>query len=182
MIKPIKPSVTLRRPRNRAIEAMLRPDEKLVRVAHVSHAIYWKGVVLFLFAGFLMTHPMIFNLGVLMLVVSLLTLGNEYLSRYYLMLVLTDKRVLLRRGILTLDTVQMRLSRIESVELEWTPMGRVLGYSIVVITGTGSRVVAIPFVSDGPAFRKEMDDMLFALEERQITGEAAESAEAKAEA
>jgi hypothetical protein len=162
-----KPAVTIQKPRNSAIEAMLRPDEKLVRVARISQAIYWKGIVVFLLAGLLLMNVFLHNLGILLMIVALIILANAYLTRYYLMLVLTDKRVLIRKGILNLDTLQMRLNKIESVELEWSPMGRILQYSVVVVTGTGSRVSSVPFVADGPAFRKQMDDMLYALEEKE---------------
>ena len=172
----LKPEVKVLQSGNAAIKAMLRPDERLIRSARVSQAIYWRGIVVFLLAGLLLMSPMLSNLGVFLMIVSMIVLLHAYLTRYYLMLVLTDKRVLIRKGILTLDTVQMRLNRIESVELEWPPVGRILGYSSVVVTGTGSRVAVVPYIADGAAFRKEMDDMLFAAEERTMGTPAATQA------
>ena len=158
------------------VTTMLHPGERVIRVARVSPGIYWKGIVLFLFSGLLMLNPFIFNLGVVLMFVSLIILALGYMTRYYLMLVLTDKRILIRRGIMTLDTVQLRLNRIESVELEWTPPGRIMGYSVVVITGTGSRVTAIPYIADGLQFRKDLDDLLYAQEERAMGNAAAPAA------
>jgi hypothetical protein len=54
-----------------------------------------------------------------------------------------------------------------------TPGNNVLGYSVVVVTGMGSRVAAVPFIADGPAFRNELNNMLFATEERTVGNAAA---------
>ncbi len=149
-----------------SITSMLRPDERLIRVARISNGIYWKGIVLFIISLMMMTSVIIFNLGLFMMLVSIIILTHAYLTKHYLLLALTDKRVLVRQGILNLDSIQLRLNRIESVELEWTIPGRILNFSIVVMTGTGSRIAVVPFIADGPQFRKELDEMLLANEDK----------------
>ena len=77
-----------------------------------------------------------------------------------LLLALTDERVIIRHGIINLDTIELPHSRIESVELARTIMARLLGYSTVMITGTGSRRTAVPFIADAHLFRAALDDIL----------------------
>lgn len=143
-------------------ESMLLPNERLVRVASISPGIYWKGIALFVISLIVMV--LAFPLGVFLCLVSLMMLGLAFLARAYLLLAATDKRVIVRHGILFLDIIQLRYSKIESVELAWTLIGELLGYASVVITGTGNRVTVIPFVSDAVEFRRAMNEILLARE------------------
>lgn len=147
------------------VRAMLREGEVLKRVAAIHWGIYWKGAALLLIALFLMTK--VFNLGAFLLFVASVILAYEYLMKYYILLALTDKRLIVRFGILNLETVQMHFNRIESVEIFRPPVGRMLGYATVVVTGTGSRVTSIPFVGDAEAFRADLDQMIYDREERR---------------
>lgn len=150
-------------PLKHAVKSMLLPDEKLVRVVTISAGIYWKGLAVLVFAVllFLKWPP----LGILFLIVSGLMLLIAYLTKHFLLLAATDKRILMRSGIINLDIIQLRYSKIESVELAWTLIGQFLGYASVVITGTGQRVTIIPFVADAVAFREEMSAILLAKDE-----------------
>lgn len=151
---------------DRHLQSLLQKDEQFVRVAKIHEGIFWKGAFVFLLSLLLLV--LAFNLGVFLMFVSLLILSIAYLTKHYLMLVLTDKRIMIRHGIIKLDVIQVNLSRIESVELEWTIPGRILGYATVVVTGTGSRFTAVPFVAaaDAAALRSELNEMVFAREER----------------
>lgn len=143
-----------------ALQSILMPDEKLLRVAQISPGIYWKGVVLFILSVIVMIF-IGFNLGAFLMFVSILMLSISYLTRYFLLLAATDKRVIIRHGILNLDTIQFRYTKLESVELSRTIIGQILGYASVVITGTGSRITVIPFIGDASKFREELNKILF---------------------
>lgn len=136
------------------------PDEKVIKVASFHWGIYWKGFVVLGFAFLLLIN--VFNLGVFMLLVSGGMLGVSYMTKHYLLLILTNKRVLLRSGLIRMDTVQLPIERIESVELERTIPGMIMGYASVVFTGTGSRVMAVPFVDMPHIFRRLTDEVIYA--------------------
>lgn len=162
--KSIEPSAkSVESTGRRYVESQLQGKEKIVRVAKIHNGIFWKAVLVSLLAIFLLIK--VFNLGVFIGIVAGVMWITALLTRHYLMLAVTDKRVLFRNGIIKLEAVQMRHSRIESVELEYPPMGRILGYSTVLISGIGSRVSAIPFIGDGEAFRKELNEILFEKED-----------------
>jgi len=147
------------------VPPLLREGENLVRVARIHNGIYWKGAVVFLLALFLMMK--VFNLGAFLMLVALLMLSAAYLTKLYLLLALTDKRVLVRHGVVKLNNIQLHHSKIESVEVEHPPMGRILGYGSLLITGTGSQITAVPYVDakDAEAFRGELDQIIFDREE-----------------
>lgn len=147
-----------------AVEGMLLPDEHLIRVVTISPGIYWKGLTVLVIALllFIKWPP----LGILFLIVSGLMLLIAHLTKHFLLLAATDKRILMRSGIINLDVIQLRYSKIESVELAWTLIGQFLGYASVVITGTGQRVTIIPFVADALQFREEMSAILLEKDEK----------------
>lgn len=148
-----------------ALESILMPGEKVLRIAHISPGIYWKGIVLFIFSFILMLTPAM-PLGGFLMFVSVLMLSISYLTRYFLLLAATDKRIIIRAGIINLDTIQFRYSKLESVELSRTIIGQILGYASVVITGTGSRVTVVPFIADASRFRAELNKILFEQDEK----------------
>lgn len=146
------------------IQPLLREGETLQKVAAVHWGIYWKGIAVLLLALILMIY--VFNLGAFLLIVSSVMLGYAYLIKYYLLLALTDKRVIVRHGIVNLDVVQLHYNRIESVEVFRPIMGRILGYGTVLVTGTGSRVTGIPFVANADAMRTAIDEVVFQQQEK----------------
>ncbi|MCB9991297.1 MAG: PH domain-containing protein [Rhodospirillales bacterium] len=147
-----------------AIQSLIKPDEKVIRVATIHPGIYWKTVCVAILAFLLILTP-VRNLGFFLAFVALVMYVLASMYKKFLVLVLTDKRVFLRHGILRVDTIQIRHSRIESVETERTITGQLLGYAAVVIYGTGSRRTAIPFIADALEFRNELDEMLAEYEE-----------------
>ncbi len=149
-----------------ALQSILMPDEKVLRIAQISPGIYWKGVVVLILSLILMLTGAVFNLGLFLLFVSVIMLSIAYLTRYFLLLAATDKRVIIRHGIINLDTIQFRYTKLESVELSRTIIGQILGYASVVITGTGSRVTVIPFIADASRFRAELNKILFEQDEK----------------
>ena len=162
--KPRQDRMIQERSREVYARSLLRDKEDLVMVASIHPGIYWKGAVLFLFSLFLLFTPA-FNLGVFLMFVSLLLLCVNYMTRYYLLLAVTNQRVMIRHGIVNLDMIELQISRIESVELARTIIGRILGYAAVRITGTGSRSTTIPFVGEAEIFRATLDRMIMEREE-----------------
>lgn len=140
-------------------DVSILPGEKIVKIARFHWGIYWKGLVVMAFAVLLLLT--VRNLGIFMVLVAGGMLGVAYMTKHYLLLVLTNKRLLIRSGLIRMDTVQLAVDRIESVELERTIPGMIMGYASVVITGTGSRVMAVPFVENPHIFRRLTDEVIY---------------------
>lgn len=153
------------------IRQLLVEGEEVVRVAYIHPAIYWKGGVLgVLTLLFLIIWPGAINLWLFLLLVAGILLATAAVTKHFLMLVLTNKRVLIRHGIIQLEVIQIHHRKIESVELGWTLLGQLLGYASVVITGTGSRVAVVPWIANAPKFRKDMEAIILQIEEGQTAG------------
>lgn len=138
----------------------LQDDEAMIAVSVIHPAIYWKGVAVVILGFLLLFSGTFFNLGVLFMIVGLVMLILAYMTRQYLLLAATDKRVLVRSGIVYADMIELRYTQVESVELGITPIGQIFGYGNIIVTGTGQRRIIVPFVSDALGFRGKVNDVL----------------------
>jgi uncharacterized membrane protein YdbT with pleckstrin-like domain len=68
----------------------------------------------------------------------------------------TSRRVIYKVGLIRRRTVEMNLSAVESVDVEQSILGRVLGYGHVRIIGTGGSPTPYPMISDPLAFRSHI--------------------------
>jgi len=143
----------------------LQDNEEVIVASKIHWAIFWKAAGVFLIGLWFLTFA--FNLGVFLIFVSSVMGAIAYLTKRFLMLVLTNKRVIVRAGIVYAEVIQLRFSQIESVELAYTLIGQFLGYADVVLSGTGQRIMIVPFVANATEFRKTLDQMLLDRDERQ---------------
>ena len=73
---------------------------------------------------------------------------------------LTNNRIITKTGIISRSTEEMKLSKIETVEIKQGILGRILGYGNVVISGTGSSNVIIAKVSNPIYVKKKIDSQI----------------------
>lgn len=137
----------------------LTEDEYMIDASVIHAAIYWKGVAVIII-GMLLLPGFATTLGIFLMVVGALMLTLAHLTRTYLILAATNKRIFIRSGILYADMIELRYAQVESIELGITPIGQIFGYGNVVVTGTGQRRVIVPFVTDAIGFRKKLNDIL----------------------
>lgn len=70
--------------------------------------------------------------------VSLFTLGlYPYIQTKTDEFVVTSKRIIIKKGLIAYYTLEMNLSRVETVNVEQGIVGRLLGYGCITIIGTG---------------------------------------------
>ena len=69
---------------------------------------------------------------------GILLLLGAWIRRRATEIVVTDRRVIFKRGLLGRHTVEMNVSKIETVDVEQGIGGRIWGYGTVLIRGTGS--------------------------------------------
>jgi uncharacterized membrane protein YdbT with pleckstrin-like domain len=72
----------------------------------------------------------------------------------------TNKRVILKTGFVQSKTAEMFLNKIESVGVNQSIMGRVLGYGTVEIRGTGGSLEPFHHVSHPLRFRNEIQEQI----------------------
>lgn len=75
--------------------------------------------------------------GLVPVVLGLVVMGGAILRRRSSEFAVTDRRIVLKVGMLTTRSVEMLHSKIESVAVNQTLAGRMLGYGSIVVTGSG---------------------------------------------
>jgi uncharacterized membrane protein YdbT with pleckstrin-like domain len=129
---------------------VLQPDETVKVVGRLHWSIYGRGVVVLLIAlGGLLGSNWVSDptwqrtaqlaSGVIGVLGILLVLG-AWIRRQATEIVVTDRRVIFKRGVLTRHTVEMNVSRIETVDVEQSLAGRIWGYGTLLIRGTGAGI------------------------------------------
>ncbi len=86
--------------------------------------------------------------------------GIGLVKRGATVMALTNKRVIVKTGLASRRTVEILLSRIESVVVEEPAMGRVLGYGSVIIRGTGGTPETFHNISHPLEFRAQVQGQI----------------------
>ena len=76
---------------------------------------------------------------------------------------ITNKRVIVKMGLIRRQTVELNLQRVESVSVDQTIMGRILGYGTITIIGTGGTREPFRRIAHPLEFRKAVEEQLSLL-------------------
>jgi uncharacterized membrane protein YdbT with pleckstrin-like domain len=75
--------------------------------------------------------------GVALMVAALLAILWGMARRNATEMAVTNRRVVVKTGLVSRRTIEMLLNKVESIEVSETTMGRLLGYGTIVVVGTG---------------------------------------------
>ena len=142
---------------SRDMQERLVQGEVIVEAAEIHPAVYWKAVAVFVLSV-LVALMIAKELGLVLALAGLGMAVHAVLLQKILMMVVTNKRVLVRYGILQVDVVDIHFDKIESIELERMLPGYLFGYANVVIMGTGNRYIVVPFVANALAIRRAYNE------------------------
>jgi uncharacterized membrane protein YdbT with pleckstrin-like domain len=128
------------------VERVLQPGEQIVHRSRLHWLVYGRAVLLLAFAaglaaaGAAAPDNLRVPLGYAALAAAalgLVALVAAAIRRATTELAVTDHRVIFKRGIISRHTVEMNRTKIESVDVDQSLMGRLFGYGTVVVRGTG---------------------------------------------
>jgi len=68
----------------------------------------------------------------------------------------TNKRVIIKTGIISRDTDEIRSDRIESIDIKQSILGRIFGFGTIYVTGTGGKIIALENVTNVIEMRKAL--------------------------
>lgn len=72
---------------------------------------------------------------------------------------ITNRRIIVKTGLVSRHTLEMNLSKIESVNVDQTIMGRLLGYGTITIIGSGGTRESFPNIENPIEFRKRFQEL-----------------------
>ncbi|MBV8120484.1 MAG: PH domain-containing protein [Alphaproteobacteria bacterium] len=68
----------------------------------------------------------------------------------------TDHRVIYKTGLLGRHTLEMNRSKVESVDVDQSILGRLLGYGTIIVRGTGGSLEPIRHITEPLQFRSHI--------------------------
>lgn len=138
------------------VEQVLQPGETVKARGTIHWITYLSGAVV-LALGFVIyvaarpAHgyvPLTASIAVLPLVLGAVLIVRAWLSRLGTEIAVTNRRVIYKSGIFSRRTVEMNVEQIESVEVEQSITGRLLGYGDIAVHGTGEGIENIRLIAD----------------------------------
>ena len=84
-----------------------------------------------------------------------------FVLRIWLMeMAVTTKRVVFRAGIISVHTEELKISRIESVEIKQSIFGRIFDYGNLCFSGTGTGKVLFPNIENPRQIKAQLEDVI----------------------
>lgn len=123
------------------VQSTLGRDEKIIVEGRVSGWALAPSIVLGV-----ITIPL-FGLGILIILNAIFT----YISTE---LAVTNKRVVAKTGFIKRSTIELNLSKVESIQVHQGLFGRILNYGSLVVSGAGNPQAPIPNIADPMSFRR----------------------------
>jgi uncharacterized membrane protein YdbT with pleckstrin-like domain len=96
------------------------------------------------------------TLGIILLFSAALLLGWAFLEYKTSEFAVTDKRVLVKDGVMNRRSLELLLNKIEGISVNQGLLGRVLGYGTIVVNGTGGTKERFKSISEPFDFRKQV--------------------------
>lgn len=72
----------------------------------------------------------------------------------------TNKRVLIKVGFIRIDSIETLLSKVESIQVHQSIIGRLLGYGTIIVCGTGGSRDQFANIDDPLSFRKQVQEQV----------------------
>ncbi len=148
------------------VEQVLQPGETVIYATSLHWLVYLRAIVLLIIAVVClivagnMTQEIV-KLGLTIVAAlfglfALLSGLRALIRRATTELAVTDRRVIFKTGILKRHSMEMNRSKVETVGVDQSILGRVLGFGTVIVRGTGGSFEPIPFIGDPLTFRSHI--------------------------
>jgi uncharacterized membrane protein YdbT with pleckstrin-like domain len=156
------------------VTRVLQPGEAVVYATTLHWLVYFRAVVLLLIGvgllvasaevGGTTTYPeyekyLVLALQVLaaiFVIFAILSALRALIRRTTTELAITDRRVIYKAGLLRRHTIEINRSKVETVGVNQSILGRMLGFGTVVVRGTGGSFEPIPFIAEPLTFRNHI--------------------------
>lgn len=137
-------------------------DRKLHWVIYLPSKIYVLIALVFFYEAFGsgITDPVWVHIicmpAILFLIGGVLSFLSAFIKRATTEIIVTDRRAIIKRGLIARKTIEINMSKVESVDISQSILGRLFGYGTVLIRGTGSSYEPLRFVAAPLELRKQI--------------------------
>jgi uncharacterized membrane protein YdbT with pleckstrin-like domain len=98
--------------------------------------------------------------GGILLLAGLIILAYGILRRNATEMAVTNRRVLIKTGMASRRTLDMMLSTVESIGVEESVLGRMMGFGTVIVRGTGGTPETFLMIARPQEFRRNVQEQI----------------------
>jgi uncharacterized membrane protein YdbT with pleckstrin-like domain len=147
------------------VDRVLEPGETVVHVTRTHWRVYLPSILLLLLAiaAFAASFYVAANLVLLpqvaaavLVVLAAASWLPAFLSRWTTELAVTDRRIIFKSGLFRRHTMEMNMSKVETVDVDQSIAGRIFGFGTVTIHGSGGGSASMRNIADPIAFRNHV--------------------------
>jgi uncharacterized membrane protein YdbT with pleckstrin-like domain len=148
----------------RYVRRVLQPGETVVYATKLHWIIYWQAILLLIICIILVgaawymadNSNVSLALGIAAVIFALLALSSAF--RAFIRwatteLAVTDRRVIYKTGLIARHTIEMNRRQVESVDVDQSIFGRLIGYGTIIIRGTGGSLEPMRRIDNPLTFR-----------------------------
>jgi len=154
------------------VEQNLNPGERILYATHLHWIVLFRSIfvdVIFSIAGLALigwgiagTHSqrgeaqVVAIAGAALVIIGGAILWIATIRRNATEMAVTNKRIIIKVGFLTKRTLELFLSKVESVGVEQTVLGRMMGFGSITVRGTGGTNEPFSHVANPLEFRRQV--------------------------
>ncbi|PJE02771.1 MAG: hypothetical protein CK427_06850 [Leptospira sp.] len=90
------------------------------------------------------------------IIIGFITIIKPLISYLTTEIGVTNKRFIFKTGLISRDSLELNLSKVENVRINQSFVGRILGYGDVTIVGTGGSRAVVNFIDNPQNLKREI--------------------------
>lgn len=146
------------------IQKNLLSGEEIKYVAKLHFFLFVQPIILLIIGAFLASSPkeisaMTHYAGLLILFFGIVSLLSRILIKVGSSYAVTNKRVILKTGVISRRAVDLILAKCEGLHIKQSILGRIFNFGTITVT-TGGASSSYPYIADPLAFRKEINTQI----------------------
>src|SRR5579872_5497824 len=94
--------------------------------------------------------------AIMLIIASIAAFIPAWLRRWTTEIAVTDRRIIFKRGLIRRHTIEMNMDKVETVDVDQSLAGRLLGYGDIVVRGTGSSIEPFRKIAAPLDFRNQV--------------------------
>lgn len=146
------------------VEKTLQPGETLVYQTTLHWIIFLSpvlalaaGIAVYFYAGQITTFTeIVSSAGLALVILGVIMAVSVWIKYISTEMAITNRRVIAKVGFIWRRTIEMERQKVESVSVDQSILGRILGYGTVVVRGTGSTLEPMSNIDEPMEFRSKL--------------------------
>jgi len=147
------------------VQKILEPGESVTHVTRTHWLVYLPAIFLLLLGIVVLASssyvsadfaPVPKIAGAMLIMLAAISWLPAFIRRWTTELAVTNRRIVFKSGLFRRHTMEMNMSKVESVDVDQSVMCRILDYGTVTIRGTGGGIEPMRNIANPIAFRNRV--------------------------